>query len=205
MSCPNAAAPAWRVSPADLTPTLTPTGLNRSEARRYSLKSECGADGEIRTPGQRFTKPWALISRKPGTKVGVLPNLLPPATGFRPGSRDYGPIQRQQPSPGTSKRPLPYQVFEAKRCAAEIRGATITCSLMWSSRGQSRPRFHLIVGHAPSRLSECSTLTSCTSNCMPAPVQKRGPYLRCPARSVGAAEVAVRKEILADGCCLLDV
>jgi len=41
----------------DLTAALTATQANRSEAWRYPLRSDLGADGEIRTPDQRFTKP----------------------------------------------------------------------------------------------------------------------------------------------------
>ena len=88
-----------------LTPTLTPTGLNRSEAQRHSLRSRFGAPGRNRTCDKRFRKPLlyplsyeglkaapSLILRHPGIAcANAVASSLLQAPAWRPPVGDQRP------------------------------------------------------------------------------------------------------------------
>ena len=57
----------------------TTTRVSRSGPQRHSLGSGWGADGEIRTPGQRFTKPLSVRSDRTDAKVRPASPTHPPA------------------------------------------------------------------------------------------------------------------------------
>ncbi len=120
-----------------------------------------------------------------------------------PGARAGPAAVWMSPGRGLNPRPLPYQVFEAMRCAAEFRGVIIICPDKCSSRlpratpGRREPQPWSNT-HSTSLTRSITYLrySPSTSNRLLRSIPIEGPFRHSLATSAGAAEGAVPKQSL---------